>query len=91
METVRDIVVASHLVGDLSGATIDDPLSDRYKKLGCDISAVEKGSEDYNMIVNYLQKSYEPAKVGDIVGTLYSYFYFIKLQLNYISYHFMLC
>ncbi|KAA8550170.1 hypothetical protein F0562_001854 [Nyssa sinensis] len=66
LESVRDITVASHLIGDMTGPTIDDPLFDRYKKLGCSISALEKDSEDYKMILNYLEKTYEPVKVGDI-------------------------
>lgn len=47
METIRDITVASHLIGDMSGDTIDDPLFDYYKKLGCFISPVEKDSDDF--------------------------------------------
>ncbi|CAL1367139.1 unnamed protein product [Linum trigynum] len=67
-ETVRDINVASRLIGDMSGATLDDPLSDRYKKLGCFISALDKESDDYKMIVKYLETTYEPVKVADIVS-----------------------
>nr|DAD28810.1 TPA_asm: hypothetical protein HUJ06_030278 [Nelumbo nucifera] len=66
LETVRDINVASRLIGDLTGSTIDDPLSDRYKKLGCSIHPLEKDSDDYKMILNYLEKTYEPVKLGDI-------------------------
>uniref|UniRef100_A0A2N9ITZ2 Poly [ADP-ribose] polymerase n=1 Tax=Fagus sylvatica TaxID=28930 RepID=A0A2N9ITZ2_FAGSY len=66
LETVRDITVASHLIGDMSGSTIDDPLSDQYKKLGCSISPLDKNSDDYKMILSYLDKTYEPVKVGDI-------------------------
>ncbi|XP_057482923.1 protein ADP-ribosyltransferase PARP3 isoform X2 [Actinidia eriantha] len=65
-ETIRDITVASHLIGDMSGPTIDDPLFDRYEKLGCSISPVEKKSDDYKMIVDYLEETYEPVKIGDI-------------------------
>ncbi|EXB38460.1 Poly [ADP-ribose] polymerase 3 [Morus notabilis] len=65
-ETVRDITVASSLIGDMSGSTLDDPLSDRYNKLDCSISALETNSDDYKMILNYLEKTYEPFKVGDI-------------------------
>ncbi|KAJ7947980.1 Poly [ADP-ribose] polymerase [Quillaja saponaria] len=65
-ETVRDITVASHLVGDMSGSTIDDPLSDRYNTLGCSISPLDKGSDDYKMILKYLVTTYEPVKVGEI-------------------------
>lgn len=67
MESVRDITLASHLIGDMSGSTIDDPLSDTYSKLGCSISPLEKNSDDYEMIVKYLEKTYEPVKVGDCV------------------------
>jgi len=51
----------------MSSSTIDDPLSDTYKKLGYSISALEKNSNDYEMIVKYLDKTYEPVKVGDTV------------------------
>lgn len=51
----------------MSGSTIDDPLSDTYNKLGCSISPLEKNSDDYDMIVKYLEKTYEPVKVGDMV------------------------
>ncbi|CAK8576374.1 unnamed protein product [Lathyrus sativus] len=66
LEGVRDITLASHLIGDMSGGTTDDPLSATYKKLGCSISPLEKNSNDYEMIVKYLEKTYEPVKVGDI-------------------------
>ncbi|GER36564.1 poly [ADP-ribose] polymerase, partial [Striga asiatica] len=65
-ETVRDINVASRLIGDMSGATLDDPLSDRYKNLGCTINPVDKEADDYKMIAKYLEKTYEPVKVGEI-------------------------
>lgn len=68
VETIRDINVASRLIGDMSGSTLDDPLFDRYKKLGCSISSVEKDTEDYKMVANYLEKTYEPIKVGEIVS-----------------------
>ncbi|KAG7551517.1 PADR1 domain [Arabidopsis thaliana x Arabidopsis arenosa] len=65
-ETVRDINTASRLIGDMRGDTLDDPLSDRYNKLGCKISVVDKESEDYKMIVKYLETTYEPVKVSDV-------------------------
>lgn len=67
-ETIRDINVASHLIGDIFGSTLDDPLSECYKKLGCSISCVPEDSEDYKMILKYLEKTYEPVKVDDVVG-----------------------
>ncbi|XAR60124.1 NAD(+) ADP-ribosyltransferase [Bertholletia excelsa] len=66
LETLRDVKVASHLIRDTSGSTLDDPLFERYKELGCSISALGKDSDDYKMIVDYLEKTYEPVKVGDI-------------------------
>ncbi|GAB2242449.1 hypothetical protein Droror1_Dr00019224 [Drosera rotundifolia] len=65
-EAVRDITAASHLIGDMTGSTLDDPLYDRYEKLGCSIKLVEKESEDYKMIQKYLETTYEPFKVGEI-------------------------
>ncbi|KAL2899474.1 Poly [ADP-ribose] polymerase 3, partial [Bienertia sinuspersici] len=66
LESLRDINVASRLIGDMSGSTLDDPLAERYKKLGCKITALDKESDDYKMILNYLEKTYEPIKVGEI-------------------------
>ncbi|GJU79145.1 putative poly [ADP-ribose] polymerase 3 [Tanacetum coccineum] len=66
LEGVRDINVASRIVEDMSGDTLDDPLFERYKRLGCSISPLEKESEDYDMILKYVEKTYEPVKVGEI-------------------------
>ncbi|XP_043699940.1 protein ADP-ribosyltransferase PARP3 [Telopea speciosissima] len=66
LETVRDINVASRIIGDMTGPTIDDPLSERYNKLGCSVVPVEKDSDDYRMVSTYLEKTYEPVQVGDI-------------------------
>ncbi|KAL8501172.1 hypothetical protein ACS0TY_020650 [Phlomoides rotata] len=66
LETIRDINVASRLIGDMTGATLDDPLFERYKKLGCSISPLEKDTDDYKMIANYLEKTYQPVRVGEI-------------------------
>lgn len=56
----------------MRGSTLDDPLTDCYKRLGCAILPVENDSDDYQMIANYLEKTYEPVKVGDIVCITYS-------------------
>ncbi|KAK1300404.1 Poly [ADP-ribose] polymerase 3 [Acorus calamus] len=45
-----------------------DPLFDRYKNLHCSITLVEQQSEDYKMILDYLNKTYEPVKLGDLFG-----------------------
>ncbi|MQL76103.1 hypothetical protein Taro_008479 [Colocasia esculenta] len=66
LECIRDITVASHIVGDMTGATIDDPLSDRYKKLGCSVTPLDKESGDYKMILNYVEKTYEPVVLGEV-------------------------
>ncbi|XP_016488915.1 protein ADP-ribosyltransferase PARP3-like [Nicotiana tabacum] len=65
-ETIRDVNFASRIIEDMSGSTLDDPLFERYKKLGCFVSPLEKDSDDYKMIVNYLEKTYEPIRVGDM-------------------------
>ncbi|KAL6899837.1 hypothetical protein ACP4OV_006495 [Aristida adscensionis] len=67
LETVRDINDASHLIGDAFDSTLDDPVSECYKKVGCSINPVAEDSEDYKMILKYLEKTYEPVKVADVV------------------------
>lgn len=67
---MRDINTASRLIGDMRGDTLDDPLSDRYNKLGCKMSVVDKESDDYKMIVKYLETTYEPVKVSDVVSSV---------------------
>uniref|UniRef100_A0A0D9VGM2 Poly [ADP-ribose] polymerase n=1 Tax=Leersia perrieri TaxID=77586 RepID=A0A0D9VGM2_9ORYZ len=67
METVRDINVASRVIGDKFSSTLNDPLSQCYKELGCSIHRVTEESEDYKMILKYLEKTYEPVKVDDVV------------------------
>ncbi|KAK1263678.1 putative poly [ADP-ribose] polymerase 3 [Acorus gramineus] len=66
LETVRDITVASHLIGEMTSSTLEDPLFDRYKNLCCSIMPVEQQSKDYKMILDYLNKTYEPVKLGDL-------------------------
>ncbi|PHT94396.1 Poly [ADP-ribose] polymerase 3 [Capsicum annuum] len=65
-ETIRDINFASRIIEDMSGSTLDDPLFERYKKLHCSVTPLDKVSDDYKMIVKYLEKTYEPVEVGDI-------------------------
>ncbi|CAN4107254.1 unnamed protein product [Withania somnifera] len=66
-EAIRDINTASRLIGDMSGSTLDDPLFDRYVKLNCPLSPLEKEEDDYKMIVKYLEKTYDPVRIGDII------------------------
>ncbi|CAL5185804.1 unnamed protein product [Lathyrus oleraceus] len=66
LDVVRDITIISHRIEDMSGFTINDLLSATYKKLDCSISTLEKNSNDYEMIVKYLEKTYEHVKVCDI-------------------------
>ncbi|KAK8649295.1 hypothetical protein V6N13_130025 [Hibiscus sabdariffa] len=44
-ECVQNNVVASHATRYMGNDTIDDPLSDRYKRIGCLISLLDKDSE----------------------------------------------
>ncbi|KAM1554028.1 hypothetical protein ACFX1Z_006828 [Malus domestica] len=50
----------------MGGSTLDDPLSERYNKLGCSISPLDKESDGYKMILKYMEKTYEPVKVGGV-------------------------
>ena len=65
MESVKAISTASQLIGDMTGATLDDPLADRYLNLGCQITPLDKDGDDYKMIFNYMAKTMEPIKFGD--------------------------
>lgn len=72
---MRDINDVSRLIGDAFRSTLlDDPLSECYKKLGCSISPVAEASEDYKMVLKYLEKTYEPVEVEDVVRLLYTRF-----------------
>lgn len=62
---MRDICFASQLIGDMTGSTLDDPIGDRYSKLGCTISPLEKETDDYKMILKYLEKTFEPIQFRD--------------------------
>ncbi|RRT41494.1 hypothetical protein B296_00045764 [Ensete ventricosum] len=50
----------------MTGATIDDPLSDRYGRLGCSVAPLDKESDDHKMILKYLDTTYEPIEVGGV-------------------------
>lgn len=65
LDSLRAISLASQLIGDLTGATLDDPLADRYLKLGCEITPLDHEGEDFKMIHNYLTKTFEPVKFMD--------------------------
>lgn len=68
--------MASNMIGHMGDDTLDDPLSDRYKKIGCSISPLDKDSYDYKMILNYVEKTYEPVKLADIVSHILRFAYF---------------
>ncbi|KAL4310812.1 hypothetical protein GQ457_01G033520 [Hibiscus cannabinus] len=44
-ECVQNSVVASHATGYMGNDTVDDPLLDRYKRIGCSIFLLNKDSE----------------------------------------------
>jgi poly [ADP-ribose] polymerase 2/3/4 len=85
LETVRDINDDSHLIGEMSGSTFDDPVSECYKKIGCSITPVAEDSEDYKMILKYLKKTYEPVKAADVARYLIVLHYHV-LSLFLISF-----
>jgi poly [ADP-ribose] polymerase len=65
LESLKAISVASQLMEDLTSATLDDPLADRYAKLGYQITPLDHDGEDFKMILNYLSKTIEPIKFND--------------------------
>ncbi|KAJ7548963.1 hypothetical protein O6H91_07G034900 [Diphasiastrum complanatum] len=66
LECVRDISIASQLIGNMTEETsLDDPFDDRYSKLNHKFRVIDKKSPDYDMVQNYLQKTYEPVQFED--------------------------
>ncbi|CAM6092715.1 unnamed protein product [Calypogeia fissa] len=65
LETVRDISHASRLLGDMTGDTLDDPIADRYAKMKCLMTPLDREGDDFKMILNYFSKTMEPLKFPD--------------------------
>ncbi|KAL2620807.1 hypothetical protein R1flu_001012 [Riccia fluitans] len=65
LETVRDISYVSRLIGDISGGTVDDPISKCYKKMGCEMTALDREGEDFKMIEKYFTTTMDPLKEAD--------------------------
>lgn len=65
LESVRDISIASQVIGDMTGATLDDPMGDGYKRLGCVMTPLKRSGHIYKTIVKYLANTFEPIKCQD--------------------------
>ncbi|KAL2610633.1 hypothetical protein R1flu_029206 [Riccia fluitans] len=65
LETVRDISFASRLIGDISGGTLDDPISMCYQKMRCEMTALDREGEDFKMIEKYFTTTMDPLKEAD--------------------------
>lgn len=69
----------------MSGSTLDDPLFERYMKLNCSLSPLEKEEDDYKMIVKYLDKTYEPVSIADVVRSFHS----VSIRQVHFGYRFI--
>ncbi|EFJ15632.1 hypothetical protein SELMODRAFT_422698 [Selaginella moellendorffii] len=60
------VLKSPHILGDMSGDTLNDPLSDRYAKLKSTMTCVDKESDDYKTVQKHLEKTYEPVMHDDV-------------------------
>lgn len=64
-ESVRDISYASRLLGDMAGDKGEDLIADRYAKMDCLMTPVDREGDDYKMILNYFSTTMEPLKYAE--------------------------
>lgn len=60
LEALRDIELASKLIGSTGGDADEDPLDINYKKLCCDIVPVPHDSDDFRLVKLYLERTHAP-------------------------------
>lgn len=60
LEALRDIELASKLIGSTGGGTDEDPLDINYKKLCCNIVPVPHDSDDFELVKRYLERTHAP-------------------------------
>lgn len=60
VEALRDIEIASKLIGSTGTDTDEDPLDLNYKKLQCEIVPVPHESADFELVKRYLEKTHAP-------------------------------
>lgn len=59
LETLRDIEIASQLIGSV-GDTDEDPIDVHYKKLRCGIDPIPHNSDDFRLVKRYLERTHAP-------------------------------
>ncbi|KAL3678725.1 hypothetical protein R1sor_021681 [Riccia sorocarpa] len=59
LETLRDIEIASELIGSV-GDTDEDPIDVHYKKLRCGIDPIPHDSDDFKLVKRYLERTHAP-------------------------------
>lgn len=67
LEALRDIELASKLIGSTGGDVDEDPLDINYKKLFCDIVPVPRDSDDFGLVKRYLDRTHAPTHKVSIV------------------------
>ena len=60
LEALRDIELASKLIGSTGEDTDEDPLDVNYKKLKCDIVPLPHDSDDFQLVKKYLERTHAP-------------------------------
>lgn len=59
LEALRDIEIASQLIGSV-GDSDEDPLDIHYGKLHCGISPLPHDSDDFKLVKKYLERTHAP-------------------------------
>ncbi|KAL2609830.1 hypothetical protein R1flu_028403 [Riccia fluitans] len=59
LETLRDIEIASELIGSV-GDSDEDPIDIHYKKLRCGIDPIPHDSDDFKLVKRYLERTHAP-------------------------------
>ncbi|CAM6084251.1 unnamed protein product [Calypogeia fissa] len=59
LEALRDIEIASQLIGSVGNGN-EDPLDINYRKLHCGISPLPHDSDDFKLVKKYLERTHAP-------------------------------
>lgn len=61
LEALRDIEIASRLIGDLSGqGEEEDPLDVHYRQLQCTVDPMPREHPNWGLVQDYLHKTHAP-------------------------------
>jgi poly [ADP-ribose] polymerase len=70
LEALRDIELASKLIGSTGDDTDEDPLDVNYRKLKCDIIPLPHDSDEFKLIKKYLERTHAPTHTVECNGIL---------------------